>query len=64
MAFVQPVEGARLSEDEVRDHASRVMPKYMVPKYIRFIDALPVTPTNKVEKYKLKQKILSELGPS
>lgn len=62
VAFVQPVEGMRVSEDEVRDHANSVMPKYMVPKYIRFVDALPVTPTNKVEKYKLKQKILAELG--
>lgn len=62
VAFVQPVEGVHVTEDEVRDHASSVMPKYMVPKYIRFVDALPVTPTNKVEKYKLKQKILAELG--
>jgi len=26
------------------------------------IDALPRTPTNKIEKYKLKQMILAELG--
>lgn len=62
VAYVQPVEGATITEDEVRDHAAAVMPKYMVPKHIRFIEALPVTPTNKVEKFKLKQKILSELG--
>jgi crotonobetaine/carnitine-CoA ligase len=38
------------------------MPKFMCPKHIRFIDDLPRTPTNKVEKYKLKEKILIELG--
>ena len=34
----------------------------MIPKHIRFVEALPVTPTNKVEKYKLKQQIARELG--
>lgn len=62
VAFVQPVEGQTPSEDEIRDHAAAVMPKYMVPRYIRFVEALPVTPTNKVEKYKLKQMIVQELG--
>ena len=62
VAFVQPVEGESPSEDEIRDHAAAVMPKYMVPRYIRFVAALPVTPTNKVEKYKLKQMIVAELG--
>jgi carnitine-CoA ligase len=62
VAFVQPVEGETPTEDEIRDHATAVMPKYMIPKYIRFVAALPVTPTNKVEKYKLKQQIVKELG--
>ena len=37
------------------------MPRYMRPRYIRFIDALPITPTAKVEKYKLRERILNEL---
>ena len=41
---------------------SVVMPKYMVPKHVRFVPALPLTPTNKVEKYKLKQQLMAELG--
>jgi crotonobetaine/carnitine-CoA ligase len=62
VAFVQPVAGEQPTEDEIRAHAASVMPKYMIPRYIRFVDALPVTPTNKVEKYKLKQQIVKELG--
>jgi crotonobetaine/carnitine-CoA ligase len=27
----------------------------MVPRFVRFIDALPKTATEKIEKYKLKQ---------
>ena len=37
------------------------MPKYMIPRHIRFVDELPFTPTFKVEKYKLKELIMKEL---
>jgi len=37
------------------------MPKYMWPKYVRFISDLPRTPTNKIEKYKLRSMFLMEL---
>ncbi len=60
--FIELVEGEVLNEEELRDHARRVMPKYMQPKHVRFVSALPVTPTNKVEKYKLKRLIIDELG--
>jgi crotonobetaine/carnitine-CoA ligase len=62
--FIELVEGEALTEDELRDHTRRVMPKYMQPTHIRFVSALPVTPTNKVEKYKLKRQILDELNSS
>jgi len=31
------------------------MPHFMVPRYVRVVDALPRTPTNKVQKYLLRQ---------
>jgi crotonobetaine/carnitine-CoA ligase len=62
--FIELVQGETLTEDELRDHTRRVMPKYMQPTHIRFVPALPVTPTNKVEKYKLKRQILDELNSS
>jgi len=55
-------QGQNLSEEELRRWIGSEMPKFMWPKHIRFIDDLPKTPTNKVEKYKLKEKILIELG--
>ena len=51
-----------LSEPELRAWIDKEMPKFMRPKYLRFVDALPQTPTYKVEKYKLKEQILKELG--
>jgi len=60
--FIELIEGETLSEEELRAHAAAVMPKYMTPKYVRFVASLPVTPTNKIEKYKLKRTLMTELG--
>ena len=53
--YIVPAPGEKISEDDLRPWIQAEMPKYMWPKHIRFIDALPQTPTNKVEKYKLKE---------
>jgi crotonobetaine/carnitine-CoA ligase len=58
--YIVPATEEGLTEEELRRWIEGEMPKYMWPKYIRFIDALPQTPTNKVEKYKLKELFLSE----
>ena len=42
-----------LSAAEFIAHCVRHMAPYMVPRYVQFVDALPKTPTEKVEKYKL-----------
>jgi crotonobetaine/carnitine-CoA ligase len=60
VVYVVPAEGQDLSESELHDWVQREMPKYMRPKHIRLIDALPQTPTHKVEKYKLKEMFLGE----
>lgn len=62
--FIERMEGVTLDEAAVRAHAAASMPRFMQPLYIRFVDALPVTATNKIEKYKLKQQLLQELSPS
>ena len=52
--------GEELSEEMLRTWLKEEMPKYMWPRHIRFTDALPVTPTFKVEKFKLKEMFLKE----
>jgi crotonobetaine/carnitine-CoA ligase len=39
----------------INDHA----PHYFVPRYLEFVDALPYTPTNKVQKFKLREQGVS-----
>ena len=62
--FIVLNKGANLQEDELRAWIKKEMPRFMWPKHIRFVENLPVTPTFKVEKYKLKAMIMKELGLS
>ncbi|MFH1136636.1 MAG: AMP-binding protein [Pseudomonadota bacterium] len=61
-AFIVLKPGAALGEDELRAWMEKEMPKYMRPRHLRFVAALPVTPTFKVQKYLLKSIIQQELG--
>lgn len=61
VAYVVPGDGEMLSAQEVIDHAAATMPKFMRPHHVRIVDDLPRTPTNKIEKYKLRTRILDEL---
>ena len=61
-AFIVLQKEADLKEDDLRAWMKDQMPRFMWPKHIRFVENLPVTPTFKVEKYKLKSLILKELG--
>jgi carnitine-CoA ligase len=48
-------EGHGLTEEQLIEHCRDNMPYFMVPRYVEFLDALPLTMTGKVEKYKLVQ---------
>lgn len=60
--FIVLKAGEELTEEEINGWIQTAMPKFMWPKYIRFIDDLPKTPTSKIEKYKLRESIKKELG--
>lgn len=62
VTFIVPKQGEKLYEEELREWIKKAMPKFMWPKYIRFVDKLPETPTSKIEKYKLRELIKKELG--
>ena len=44
--------GMRLDPEELIDFCAEHLPKFMVPRYVEFLDALPRTPTDKVAKYR------------
>ena len=54
-AFIVSTKAGTLTEDDLHEFARDNMPKYMRPRFIRLVDDVPRTPTNKIEKYKLRQ---------
>jgi crotonobetaine/carnitine-CoA ligase len=62
VSFIVRTDGAGLEEPAFREWIAEHVPEQMRPKHIRFVAQLPRTPTNKIEKYKLKAQILQELG--
>ena len=55
MAVVTLVGGASLDPAEFIHFLADRLAHFMVPRFVRILDQLPMTPTNKVEKYVLKQ---------
>lgn len=50
-----------LQVEDLKKWTQETMPKFMWPKYIKLVSELPRTPTNKIEKYKLKEMFQAEL---
>jgi crotonobetaine/carnitine-CoA ligase len=48
--------GATLSPEELIRYCNDRMPYFAVPRYVEFMERLPKTPTERVEKYKLKKE--------
>lgn len=48
-------EGESVTAEQMCDFVNENAPYYFVPRYMDFVDELPYTPTNKVQKYKLRE---------
>jgi fatty-acyl-CoA synthase len=62
MAWVVQRPGAELSEDAVKDFCRGKIAHYKIPRYVKFVDAFPMTVTGKVQKYKMRETAIDELG--
>ena len=56
MAIIALVEHATIEMTALCEFLVKRMPYYMVPRYIRIVDALPKTPTQKVQKAQLRSE--------
>jgi fatty-acyl-CoA synthase len=53
--------GEQASEDEIRDFCRNQIAHYKVPRYIRFVDEMPMTVTGKVQKFAMRERMIEEL---
>src|SRR5436309_3295356 len=62
MALVILRSGASLSEDEVKEFCKGQIAHFKIPRYVKFVDAFPMTVTGKVQKFKMREMVTEELG--
>ncbi len=61
MAWVVARDGASLDEEAVRAFCRGKIAHYKVPRYVKLVDAFPMTVTGKVQKFKMREQAIEEL---
>jgi fatty-acyl-CoA synthase len=56
--------GVRMTDEEVREYCRGQIAHYKVPRYIRFVDEMPMTVTGKVQKFVMRERMVEELNLS
>jgi fatty-acyl-CoA synthase len=62
MAWVKVREGATLTEDALKEFCRGKIAHYKVPRYVKFTDEFPMTVTGKIQKFKMREQAIEELG--
>ena len=61
-AWVKLRPGVSASEEEIRAFCRDQIAHYKVPRYIKFVDEFPMTVTGKIQKFIMRERMISELG--
>ncbi|MBI5877712.1 MAG: AMP-binding protein [Chloroflexi bacterium] len=62
MAWVKLRDGSTATADDIREFCRGKIAHYKIPRYVKFVDAFPMTVTGKVQKYLMRQASVEELG--
>ncbi|WP_296947845.1 AMP-binding protein [uncultured Massilia sp.] len=54
--------GMQADAEEIRDFCRGRIAHYKVPRYVRFVDAFPMTVTGKIQKFVLRARMAGDLG--
>ncbi len=62
MAWVQLRSGTTATEDHLKNFCKERMAYFKVPHYWKFVEAFPTTVTGKIQKFKMREVSIEELG--
>ena len=62
MAWVILRPGASLTEQEAKDFCKGQIAHFKIPRYVKVVDSFPMTVTGKVQKFKMRDEAIGELG--
>ena len=61
-AWISLKDGEHSNPEEIRTFCKGQIAHYKVPRYVRFVDEFPMTITGKVQKFKMRETMISELS--
>ncbi len=61
-AWIKLKPGAKTTVDEIRQFCRCQLAHYKVPRHVKMVDAFPQTVTGKIQKYKIREQMIQELG--
>jgi fatty-acyl-CoA synthase len=62
MAWIILREGNVVSEDEIRSFCRERLAHFKIPRYVKLASSFPLTVTGKVQKFRLREMAIAELG--
>ncbi len=62
MAWVTTKPGATITEEDVKEFCRGQIAHFKVPAHVAFIDEYPMTVTGKIQKFKLREMAIEDLG--
>jgi fatty-acyl-CoA synthase len=62
MAWVKLKDGQAAMSEEIRDFCRGKIAHYKIPRYVKFVSEFPMTVTGKIQKYKMREVAIEELG--
>jgi fatty-acyl-CoA synthase len=62
MAWVRVREGAPVTGDDLTAYCRGKIATFKIPRYWKFVDEFPMTVTGKIQKFKMREVAVEELG--
>ena len=63
-AWVRLRDGEAATAEEIRAFCQGQIAHYKIPRYVKFVDAFPMTVTGKIQKFLMREETVAELGLS
>jgi fatty-acyl-CoA synthase len=61
-AWIKLRPGKQATAEELRDFCRAKLAHYKVPRYLKFVGEFPQTVTGKIQKFKIREQMIEELG--
>jgi fatty-acyl-CoA synthase len=61
-AWIRLKENVSATEEEIRQYCKEHLAHFKVPKYVRFVESFPQTVTGKIQKFRIREIMIEDLG--